>query len=241
MPMEREQIGACTLDRGDCYALLPDLAVDCVLTDPPFSATTHAGARGGGFGQNHLVPFGSMGTAEAVALAQQLCGCAQRWVVMSVDWHHATAIEQALPSCFIRAGIWIKPNGAPQFTGDRPGMGWESIVILHRPGRKQWNGGGQHAVWHIPKIAGRHPTEKPLALIRAWVEQFSHVGETLLDPFMGSGTTGVACVQLGRTFVGVEIERRYFDIACQRIEDAYKQLSLFPPEMHSKPRQEVLF
>ena len=84
-----------------------------------------------------------------------------------------------------------------------------------------------------------HPCPKP---IRAWswlVGKLSQEGETILDPFMGSGTTGVACVKLGRKFIGIEIEPKYFDIACKRIEDAYKQGDLFvePP---AKPVQEGL-
>lgn len=65
----------------------------------------------------------------------------------------------------------------------------------------------------------------------------SRIGETILDPFMGSGTTGVACVKLGRKFIGIEIEERYFDIACRRIEEAYKQPDFFVPAPQPKPEQ----
>lgn len=75
-----------------------------------------------------------------------------------------------------------------------------------------------------------HPTQKPLALMK-WCLEFLPKAETVLDPFMGSGTTGVACVKLGRKFIGIELDPKYFDIACRRIEEAYKQPSLFiePP------------
>jgi site-specific DNA-methyltransferase (adenine-specific) len=76
-----------------------------------------------------------------------------------------------------------------------------------------------------PKL--EHPCPKP---VRAWewlIEKASQPGETVLDPFMGSGTTGVACAKLGRKFIGIEIEPRYFDIACRRIEEAYRQADLF--------------
>jgi len=75
-----------------------------------------------------------------------------------------------------------------------------------------------------------HPTVKPLKLISALVETSTRVGQTILDPFMGSGTTGVACVQLDRKFIGIELDPDYFEIACQRIEEAYKQPKLFPVE-----------
>ena len=82
-----------------------------------------------------------------------------------------------------------------------------------------------------------HPTQKPIALMRHIVKVSSRQGSTVLDPFMGSGTTGVACARLGRKFIGIEIEPKYFDIACKRIEDAYRQGDMFiePPP---KPVQE---
>ena len=71
-----------------------------------------------------------------------------------------------------------------------------------------------------------HPTQKPTAIME-WCLGFVPNAQTILNPFMGSGTTGVACARLGRRFIGIEIEPRYFDIACRRIEDAYKQADLF--------------
>jgi DNA modification methylase len=84
----------------------------------------------------------------------------------------------------------------------------------------------------------QHPTQKPVALME-WCLGFLPNAETILDPFMGSGTTGVACVKLGRKFTGIELDEGYFDIACKRIEDAYKQPDMFvaPP---AKPVQEAM-
>ena len=123
-------------------------------------------------------------------------------------------------------------HGAPQFTGDRPGVGWEAIAILHREGKKHWNGGGHHAVWvcnieHGEPLSGKHPTQKPLKLLLDWVAKFTDEGETVLDPFMGSGTTGVACIKLGRRFIGIEKRADYFELACRRIDAAHKQRNLF--------------
>ena len=89
-----------------------------------------------------------------------------------------------------------------------------------------------HACGGFPRS---HPTQKPLPLI-AWCLERSGNTKTVLDPFMGSGTTGVACAQSGRSFTGVERERKYFDIACERIERAYAQGKLFAPEI-VKPQQ----
>jgi site-specific DNA-methyltransferase (adenine-specific) len=120
-------------------------------------------------------------------------------------------------------------------------MGWEAVAICHRPGRKRWNGGGRHAFWSVPK-AGKygHPTEKPLTLVLSWISDFTDLGECILDPFMGSGTTGVAAVKLGRSFIGIEREPKYFDTACRRIEAAYAQPDLFIEQAKPKPEQLTL-
>jgi site-specific DNA-methyltransferase (adenine-specific) len=120
----------------------------------------------------------------------------------------------------VRLGVWIKPNAAPQFTGDRPGTGWEAVAVLHRKGRKRWNDGGHHAVWTCPVQRGGHPTQKPERLVSDWVKAFTNPGEMILDPFMGSGTTGVAAIKHGRGFTGIEIDPKYFDLACRRIDEA---------------------
>jgi site-specific DNA-methyltransferase (adenine-specific) len=88
--------------------------------------------------------------------------------------------------------------------------------------------------------SGLHPTEKPVSLMRELISLFSNFGETILDPFMGSGTTGVAAVKLGRKFIGIEIEPKYFDIACRRISDALKQPDMFQ-ERPAPAKQDDMF
>lgn len=212
-----------TLHLADCRDVLPKVGrIDVVITDPPYGRTTHAGARSAKSLTRSQIDFRPISAAELVETCQTLCSIAERWVVMTCEWQHAAALEAAdVP--LVRLGVWVKPNAAPQFSGDRPGMGWEAVAILHRKGRKRWNGGGHHAVWHCPVERGGHPTQKPERLVTDWLQKFSNPGETILDPFMGSGTTGVAAVRHGRRFVGVEIEPRYFDIACARISAALKQ------------------
>lgn len=87
--------------------------------------------------------------------------------------------------------------------------------------------------------SGKHPCEKPVSIIEHIVGTSSKKAQTILDPFMGSGTTGVACVKLGRKFIGIELDEKYFDIACKRIEEAYRQPDLFI-ESKPKPKQEEL-
>lgn len=241
-----EIIGDCRLILGDCTDVFPTIeSVDHVITDPPYGKKTHKGARTGGNGHKDpssgeavLIDFDSLPDDAFYPLCESLVKLARRWVVMSCEWRHAVKLEES--ELLIRLGVWIKRNSAPQFTGDRPGVGWEAIACLHRKGRKKWNGGGYHAVWDFPKTEGEHPTQKPILLIKKWVEQFTDAGETILDPFMGSGTTGVACVQLGRKFIGIEREQKYFDIACRRIEQAYSQPNLFQ-EQEKKAIQDSLF
>lgn len=215
-----KNIGGCRLLCGDCFELMPQLGtVDAVITDPPYNPRTHNGARSAKSLSASMIDFDFLTEQRFIEFCGNVIGQARRWVVMSCAWQHAAELERAgMP--LVRLGIWHKPNGAPQFTGDRPGMGWEAIAILHREGRKRWNGGGHHAVWVCNVERGAHPTQKPLALLLDWITKFTEPGELVLDPFMGSGTTGVACEKLGRRFIGIEKDPRYFGMACARIAEA---------------------
>jgi site-specific DNA-methyltransferase (adenine-specific) len=104
---------------------------------------------------------------------------------------------------------------------------------INNPSSKQLLRGG------IEKESG-HPTEKPVHLMAEYIANSSMRGQTILDPFMGSGTTGVACAQLGRRFIGIEIDEAFFDIACERVEDAYRHPQMFAPDA-PEPKQESLF
>ena len=223
------RIGDCILHQGDAFVLMPKLGeVDCIITDPPYNAKTHKGARFAKSFSASRIDFDSLSEAQFVEFCGNAVAQARRWVVMSCAWQHAALLEKAgLP--LVRLGIWHKPNAAPQFSGDRPGMGYETLAMLHREGRKRWNGGGHHAVWVCNVEHGAHPTQKPLKLVTDWVAKFTEPGETILDPFMGSGTTGVACVKLGRRFISIEKRPDYFELACRRIEDAHAQGALFAP------------
>lgn len=237
-----EVIGDCTLYLGDCRDVIPDLpAVDAIITDPPYSANTHKMAKtnkGKGHGTK-LVTFGAIDDAEFDRLAEAFLLTATGWVVMTCDYRHAARFYQH--PLFVRLGAWVKPNPMPQISGDRPGQGFETVLILHA-GRvpKSWARGGGSGVWTVPVTNGAEvPTQKPLALVSAFVSDFTNPGETVLDPFMGSGTTGVAAVAAGRRFIGIEALPEHYDIARRRIEEAYKQPRLFA-EPAPKPGQPSL-
>lgn len=225
--VQEVRIGDCVLHRGDAFVLMPGCGeVDCIITDPPYNAKTHKGARSAKSLGASQIDFDSLSDEQFVEFCGNAVAQARRWVVLSCAWQQAARLEKSgLP--LVRLGIWHKPNAAPQFSGDRPGMGYETLAMLHREGRKRWNGGGHHAVWVCNIERGGHPTQKPLKLIADWVAKFTEPGETVLDPFMGSGTTGIACILQGRKFIGIEKRPDYFEMACRRIADAHAQGALF--------------
>ena len=221
-----ERIGNATLYLGDCREILPTLPkVDAVITDPPYAERTHKMAktnRGKGHGTS-LVTFAALTDSDFEECARQWLALARGWCVATCDYRHAR-LAFDWPE-FTRLGAWVKPNPMPQISADRPGQGFETVLILHAGEvKKAWNRGGGSGVWTFPVIGDAEvSTQKPLALVRAFVSDFTNYGESVADPFMGSGTTGVACVDLGRSFVGVEKDPERFDIACRRIDDAQRQ------------------
>jgi site-specific DNA-methyltransferase (adenine-specific) len=248
--MRVETIGSATLYLGDCLDALQQLAqVDAVITDPPFEAEAHTAqrralGRGSEDGRRDIqgaaLPFAAITERERAGLCTWAAKACAGWLVTFCQaeaigvWR---ASMEAAGAKWRRAGVWIKPDGMPQFSGDRPGMGHESIAMAWcGDGPSKWNGGGKHGVWIVPKHDGgqghggranEHPTQKPFRLMSELVSMFSNDGDLVCDPFMGSGTTGVACASLGRRFVGVELEPAYFEIACERVSAAYRQQRLF--------------
>lgn len=211
------------LIHGDCFEILPtmeDGEVDCVISDPPYSTQTHEGARTGSWTKRGAVPeklltFDSITPEQFVEFARQAVRVAKRWVITFCDWKYAHLLEEV---GLVRLGCWTKPAPAPQFTGDRPAQGWEAIAILHRPGKKKWNGGGKAAVWNYNRVnATWHTAQKPLDLMQTLVKLFSDRGETILDPFCGSGSTLVAAMQTGRKGIGIEKDEKMYLKAQERI------------------------
>ena len=215
-----------------------------IWTDPPYGHSNHEGdlnsrlnevrgiegkpiANDDGESMRHVV--GAMLTEAVRVLRPDCCCCCCcggggpkptfAWVADRMD-------NDGLS--FFHSVIWDKSN---------PGLGWryrrqhEMVMVAHRAGGKLlWANDGVTArnVYRLmPPRERLHPNEKPLGLVRHFLGLHTTEEHMVLDPFMGSGTTGVACVKLGRKFIGIEIEPKYFDIACKRIEDAYRQGDLF--------------
>jgi len=217
---------AVTLYHGDCrevLASLDDKSVDCVITDPPYTERTHGMAKtnkGAGSGVKAL-DFASITVDDLTAILGECGRVTRRWVVATLAYQHAFAFDERPPAGLrtLRLGVWVKTNPMPQISADRPGQGWESIAYMHRADEKPtWRGGGKHGNYMLPVQQGEgHPTVKPLAMVGDWVRNFTAYGETVLDPFAGSGTTLRAAINEGRKAIGVEIDERYCDLIAKRL------------------------
>jgi site-specific DNA-methyltransferase (adenine-specific) len=170
-----------------------------------------------------------------------MLGMTKRWVIMTCDHRHAALTLDWKEH--VRLGVWVKDNPMPQLTGDRPGSGYESVLMLHNAGKKRWNGGGKAAVWQAaserdPRVVTQ-PTQKPLNLVLRFVTDFTDHGDTVCDPFMGSGTTGIACIRTGRKFIGIEKDEERFKAACKRIRYELAQGVLFSPRESAEQAKEL--
>jgi site-specific DNA-methyltransferase (adenine-specific) len=231
------------LHLGDCLEYMRGMeagSVDAVITDPPYDERTHNGA----VTQRETVPQGGIGhlvngvnfapLADQGVLVTEFLRISKTWNLAFCTFEDMRLWRDAAweRAAWVRAGVWDRINPAPQFTGDRPSQACDGIAIFHNPEvKKAWNGGGHSAIWRCSVETGHkeHPTQKPLKLIKKLIWDFTNPGDTVFDPYMGSGTTGVACVQLGRNFIGCENNAEYFAIAQRRIRDAQQQMHLFDP------------
>lgn len=238
------------LRRGPWYADRPfapvPLIADHAIVDPPYSERVHSKSRAGARrtplldGNGHMIRcaiererdfhFAHITQAEREQMADWIEDHCRRWsltytdVESSQDWKGAfTRFE------YIRTLAMIKVGGTPQFTGDRPGTGFEAIVVMHPKGRKRWNGGGKLGVYHALTVQERggqkrannervNEAQKDIAHMIEVVSDFTDPGDLVVDLTCGSGTTGVACVRLGRRFVGFEMRSEQAEHARRRLE-----------------------
>lgn len=232
---------------GDCIDVMSTLEkVDHVITDPPYEAEAHTlqrrvavgqkdggkarGKRAGWNAADKVVSapldFPAITTPERDRSASEMARLTRGWALVFCQAEAVSTWRDSLTNAglsYRRACVWIKPDAQPQLSGDRPGMGYESIVCAHAPGRSVWFGGGRVGVFthckndHTLGTTGCHPTQKPRSLMVELVGLFSDEGDTILDPFCGSATTGVAALRLGRKFIGIEKDPTYFALACERL------------------------
>jgi len=209
------RIGNAELYLGDALEILPMLGkVDCVVTDPPYGTSFV-----GGYNRNGAQIQGDDDLSVMIAALKQ---CPQDAIVFHAPRMSAKFYQQTPFMPWYGAIAWDKRA---------PGMGGglryqhECIALSGDPTR--WS--GMFSVISVYRNAKEHPHQKPVNTLVHLLNNYN--AKSILDPFMGSGTTGVACAKLGRRFIGIEIEERYFQIACERIQKAYDQPDLFiaPP------------
>jgi site-specific DNA-methyltransferase (adenine-specific)/modification methylase len=207
-------IGNATLYLGDCRDILPTLGkVEAVVTDPPFGLGDRM--KGGTWAEKQA--FKEMPTWDSEAPAPEVLAAVMDKSDRVVMWG-GNYFGLPPSRCWL---VWDKRNAVPTMADVE--LAWTN---LDRPA-KRFKG-------MVGRVEFGHPTQKPLDLMRWTIAQVEHyeIAQTILDPFMGSGTTGVAAVQMGRRFIGIEREPKYFDIACRRIEEAQRQGDMFiePPK-----------
>ena len=207
MTVEIVTIGDAQLYLGDCMEVLPTLGkVDAVITDPPYGISANKQTLGKGKKQ-----FFRGDDWDKTAPDLALCIAA----APAVCFWGGNYFSDQLPVTNDWL-IWHKNNDGRSFSECE--MAWSNFGKQTRHLTHHWSGEEKS-----------HPTQKPLPVM-LWCIKQAGSAETILDPFMGSGTTGVAAIQLGRKFIGIERERKYFDIACERIENAQRQQTLFEPQ-----------
>lgn len=245
-------IGNATLYHADCREILPMLAgkVDSVVTDPPYGLEFNGsiGYRAGdmcdienlnygnvfkdkGFGK--LPVFRGMTLNQKKSIKEfhksWLCLCGNALVIsfsLNKTMHLLISAADDLEFEVTDVGCWQYSTGMRKHKSlYRPQ--YEPFVILHHNAlRMNANGiGGNIIKIEKPSIKNGHPTKKPITLMNELIRIVN--SNIIIDPFMGSGTTGVAAVQMDRKFIGIEINKDYFDIACKRIEDAQRQQRMF--------------
>jgi DNA modification methylase len=224
-------IGDCELWHGDCREVLPMLPVcDLILTDPPYGIGEAAGKNKSRGKMAVARDYGNdaWDNEPPPAWVIELMRAKAKWQVLFGGNYYS------LPpaTCWL---VWDKENGESDFADCE--LAWTNLPKAVRRLRWRWAGMLQQDMAN--KEQREHPTQKPVPVMR-WALLQAKDAATVCDPFMGSGTTGVACALEGRAFTGIERERKYFDIACERISRAQAQGQLLPPEKAPEPVQEGL-
>lgn len=242
-----ETIGDATLYLGDCREIIPAVPpVDAVVTDPPYGQDYKVNTfYAGGTRENAVVQRNGKTLIVSPNIYEPIVGDDQPF-----DPAHLLGLAPELLiwgahkfADRLPAGAWLVwdkvPTGKVRDQGDGEAA-WINCDQPMRIFRLLWDGlcvgfGARHEVTAGQKR--HHPSQKPEMLMR-WCLSFIK-GETILDPYMGAGSTGVACRQLGRKFIGIEIVPKYFDIACRRIERAARQPDMFEEPKEPPPKQET--
>lgn len=208
------KIGNATMYLGDCREILSDITarVDAVVTDPPYGIGEAAGRNKSRSKIAVSKDFGS-DSWDNEPVDDDLISVVRtrgEWAIIFGGNYYSLPPS----SCWL---VWDKENGNNDFADCE--LAWTNLPKAVRRIRYMWHG----MLRANGETRGDHPTQKPIGVMEWAINQLPSPNEVILDPFMGSGTTGIACMNLGRSFIGIEREAKYFDIACRRIEDAQRQ------------------
>lgn len=236
---------------GDMLEIVPTLGpVNHIIGDPPYEDELHKamGRIQRTDGREMVQTLGFEGVnADRASIAAACVAASSGWVILFTLAEGVRAWRddiQAVGGKWDTTCFWVKPDASPRFNGQGPARGAECFVTAWAgTGYRKWNGGGKRGIYtHLVNYGrqGEHPTEKPVPLMAEIISDFTQVGDLICDPFCGSGSTGVAAVKLGRRFVGIEKDEKWFDLSCRRIEAALKQGDMFV-ERPKPVKQEALF
>ncbi len=228
------------VERGDCRRLLcslPSSAVDHVLTDPPRDLDGRKrrkrGPRDAACG-DELEPRRPLDERTRGAVSRHLARVVRRWTLVLCQVEAVSAWRAALDrfgTRYRRTCAWIAADSPPQLFGARPAAGFDAIVCAHAHGRCEWNVGGRRSVYVAPRVRNPiHRTEKPVPLLVALLRDFTKPGDLVLDPFCGSGSTGVACLRLGRRFLGFDNNAAAIHLAQARLRAEVRGQTLAPTQ-----------
>jgi DNA modification methylase len=219
--MRVETIGPHTLYLGDCLEILPTLGkADAIVADPPYNFSASQN------GVKHELWADAVNSAfwfsevlkRCVALFDNSGGAVWQFL----NWKTFVSVQKAVFDAGLKINsllVWDKGLMGPGTRGLRPCYELCALILA---GTAKIQNRSLLDIWRVPWKSNKphHPAEKPVALLEKIVAETT--GDVFLDPFMGSGTTGVACVKKERTFIGIEINKKYFDVSCRRIEEAVK-------------------
>ena len=232
MILHKEVIGNCTLFRGDCLEILPHVdSFDALISDPPYGIEDMVG----GYGRKGFTIAGDKTLDACSKMAHLVCELQENiWMMTFFSCRISPAFFKSMPSDhYFGEVIWDKKA---------PGMGsqiryqHENVAVFKIGEPPDLTGGFSVMTHYRSDEQSVHTHQKPTELMKKLVKLTTGA---VCDPFMGSGSTGVACVKLGRPFIGIELDEAHFATSCRRIEAAYKEPDMFV-EAQAKATQESL-
>ena len=249
--MRKEVIGGATLYLGDARDILPEISgVDVICSDPPYLVSKGGFASNlqleGGFG-GWMKEYGNQGDIVECDITfdewSPLCFAALKdraQAYFMTNGRNLKDMQIALEMAKFRLHtilVWDKRTALPnKYYQNVTEFG---LFMFKGNARTINNPGSKNLVTIFQRDESDHPTEKPVGLFKIWIGNSTQVGDTALDPFMGSGTAGVSAIQLGRKFIGVEKDEKWFDVACERIATTRLDTEMFDAPAIAAQQDEI--